>query len=249
MLARPTVSAVLFGFFIAILAAPAATAAQDDRWTPALSMQYHRVSSVAISPDGSLVAFTVTVPLMDGEKSEYRTQIHVVPAAGGEAVAYTTGENSANSPSFSPDGRTLGFLRQGSEEQQVWLLPLAGGEAFQATHAENGARSFRFSPDGQSVGYLMSDPETEEEKTRKKEKRDVELVDRNFKYGHLYVTLTTDGYDPTARTGVSPGATFMSPGGTGRAATGSSSPTRTIPASTRTAAPAICRWSTWGTAR
>ena len=196
MLARPTVSAVLFGLFIAILAAPAATAAQDDRWTPALSMQYHRVSSVAISPDGSLVAFTVTVPLMEGEKSEYRTQIHVVPAAGGDAVAYTSGENSATSPSFSPDGRTLGFLRQGAEKQQVWALPLGGGEAFQLTHAESGARSFRFSPDGQSVGYLMSDPETEEEKTLKKEKRDVELVDRNFKYGHLYATLVTGGYDP-----------------------------------------------------
>ena len=192
MILRAFVALVL----LALTAPFAAFAAEEDRWTPALSMQYHRVSSVAISPDGSLVAFTVTVPLMDGEQSEYRTQIHVVPAAGGEAVAYTTGENSANSPSFSPDGRTLGFLRQGSEEQQVWLLPLAGGEAFQLTHAENGARSFRFSPDGRSVGYVMSDPETEEEKTRKKEKRDVELVDRNFKYGHLYVTLTTDGYDP-----------------------------------------------------
>ena len=116
MLARPTVSAVLLGFFIAILAAPAATAAQDDRWTPALSMQYHRVSSVAISPDGSLVAFTVTVPLMEGEKSEYRTQIHVVPAAGGDAVAYTSGENSATSPSFSPDGRTLGFPPAGGRK-------------------------------------------------------------------------------------------------------------------------------------
>ena len=125
-------------------------------------MQYHRVSSVVISPDGSLVAFTVTVPLMDGEKSEYRTQIHVVPAAGGDAAAYTTGENSANSPSFSPDGRYLGFLRRGEEEQQVWALPLGGGEAVQLTHAENGARSFRFSPDGRSVGYVMSDPETEE---------------------------------------------------------------------------------------
>ena len=175
--------------------APVATApaaAEEDRWTPALSMQYHRVGSVAISPDGTLVAFTVTVPLMEGEQSEYRTQIHVVPAAGGEAVAYTAGESSATSPAFSPDGRYLGFLRKGTEKQQVWLLPLGGGEAYQLTRAENGARSFRFSPDGQSVGYLMSDPPTEEEETRKKEKRDVELVDRNFKYAHLYVALVTD---------------------------------------------------------
>ena len=194
MLARSTVSAVLLGLLAAAIAIPAA--AEDDRWTPALSMQYHRVGSVAISADGALVAFAVTAPLMEGEQSEYRTQIHVVPAAGGETIAYTTGDNSAISPSFSPDGRTLGFLRGGEEKLQVWLLPLAGGEAFQLTHAENGARSFRFSPDSQSVGYLMTDPETEEEKKQKEEKRDVELVDQNFKYGHLYAALMTGRYDP-----------------------------------------------------
>ena len=194
MLARSTVSAVLLGLLAAAIAIPAA--AEDDRWTPALSMQYHRVGSVAISADGALVAFAVTAPLMEGEQSEYRTQIHVVPAAGGETIAYTTGDNSAISPSFSPDGRTLGFLRGGEEKLQVWLLPLAGGEAFQLTHAENGARSFRFSPDSHSVGYLMTDPETEEEKKQKEEKRDVELVDQNFKYGHLYAALMTGRYDP-----------------------------------------------------
>ena len=137
MFARSTVSAVLLAVFVAVLT-PSPALAEDDRWTPALSMKYHRVGSVAVSPDGTLVAFAVTVPLMEGEKSEYRTQIHVVPAAGGDAVAYTTGENSATSPAFSPDGRYLAFLRKGAENQQVWLLPLAGGEAYQATHAENG---------------------------------------------------------------------------------------------------------------
>ena len=183
---------------LALLAlwAPSTAFSEEHGWTPALSMEYRRASQVAISPDGGLVAFGLTTPLMEGEQSEYRTQIHVVPAAGGETVAYTAGEKSATSPAFSPDGRYLGFLREAEEKPQVWLLPLAGGEAVQITRAENGARFFGFSPDGRSVAYVMSDPETEEEKTRKKEKRDVELVDRNFKYGHLYVTLVTDRPDP-----------------------------------------------------
>ncbi len=188
---------VLVAFALLALLAPDGATAQDDRWTPALQMEYHRVSSVALSPDGATVAFTVTVPLMEGEQSEYRTQIHVVPAAGGEAIAYTTGDNSATSPAFSPDGRYLGFLREGSGgKQQVWLLPLGGGEAFPVTRAENGASSFRFSPDARSVGYVMRDPETAEEKERRKEKRDVELVDRDFKYGHLYLALVADHPDP-----------------------------------------------------
>ncbi len=181
------------------LVAPAATFAEDDRWTPALSMRYHRISGVAISPDGSLVAFGVTEPLMEGEKSEYRTRIHVVPATGGEAVAWTRLDDSVGSPTFSPDGLYLAFTSsRGGERSQVFALPLAGGEAWQLTHAEAGVRSFRFSPDGRSVAYTMSDPETEEEKTRKKEKRDVELVDQDFRYAHLYVALVGDGPDPDA---------------------------------------------------
>lgn len=134
---------------------------------------------------------------MEGEQSEYRSRIRVVPTAGGETVTYTRDTESASAPAFSPDGAYLGFLSsRGDGEQQVWLLPLAGGEARPLTRAEAGVRSFRFSPDGRSVAYTMADPETEEEKKRKKEKRDVELVDRNFRYVHLYAALVTDAPDP-----------------------------------------------------
>ena len=170
---------------------------EPDRWTPEISMRYHRVSGTAVSPDGSLAAFVVTEPLMEGEQSEYRSRIRVVPTAGGETVTYTRDTESASAPAFSPDGAYLGFLSsRGGGEQQVWLLPLAGGEARPLTRAEAGVRSFRFSPDGRSVAYTMADPETGEEKKRKKEKRDVELVDRNFRYVHLYASLVTDTPDP-----------------------------------------------------
>ena len=194
MTARSTVFALLVA-----LVAPVAALAEDDRWTPALSMRYHRISGVAVSPDGSLVAFGVTEPLMKGDKSEYRTRIHVVPTAGGDAVTWTRPDDSVSAPTFSPDGRYLAFTSSRSgERSQVFVMPLAGGEAWQLTHAEAGVRSFRFSPDGRSVAYTMSDPETEEEKTRKKEKRDVELVDQDFRYAHLYVALVGDGPDPEA---------------------------------------------------
>ena len=189
-----------FAALVALVAgAPAAGGApqEADRWTPELSMRYHRVSGTAVSPDGSLAAFVVTEPLMESEQSEYRSRIRVVPTAGGETVTYTRETESASAPAFSPDGAYLGFLSsRGDGEQQVWLLPLAGGEARRLTRAEVGVRSFRFSPDGRSVAYTMTDPETEEEKQRKKEKRDVELVDRNYRYVHLYAALVTDTPDP-----------------------------------------------------
>ena len=66
------------------------------------------------------------------------------------------------------------------------MISVHGGEAFPATDAEAGVGSYRWSPSGDRIAYLMTDPETEEEKARKREKRDPIFVDQNFKYSHIY---------------------------------------------------------------
>ncbi|MXW18873.1 MAG: hypothetical protein F4Z83_15175, partial [Gemmatimonadetes bacterium] len=168
--------------------------AADDRWTLALSMRYLQPSGVAISPDGSRIAYVVREPLMEGEKSEYRSHIWVADADGGRNIQFTRGESSASGAAFSPDARWLAFTTSRSGSNQIWVLPLDGGEARQVTEAKPGVGQYRWSPDGSSFAFLMRDPQTEEEEKAAKEKRDVILVDQNFKYGHIY----TVPFDPAA---------------------------------------------------
>ena len=174
--------------------ADAAEAPADDRWTPALSMRYHQVSGLAISPDGEHVAYVVREPLMEGEKSEYLSHIWVAAADGGRNVRFTRGEHSAGSPAFSPDGQWLAFSTARSDKNQIWVIPMAGGEARQVTDAKAGVGQFRWSPAGDAFAFVMRDPETDEEEKAGKEKRDVILVDQNFKFGHVY----TAPFDPAA---------------------------------------------------
>ena len=46
-------------------------------WTPDLAFQVKRVSQVAVSPDGKRVAYVVASAQMEGEKSEWLSQICV----------------------------------------------------------------------------------------------------------------------------------------------------------------------------
>ena len=166
---------------------PEADAPSWDRWTPALSMKYRQISGVAVSPDGARVAYVVREPVMEGEKSEYLSHIWLASADGSRNRQFTRGEKSASGPAFSPDGEWLAFTTSRSGKNQIWAIALAGGEARRLTDAKAGVGAYRWSPDGRSLAFVMRDPPTEEEEKAEKEKRDVVLVDQNFKYGHLYV--------------------------------------------------------------
>lgn len=174
-----------------LLLAPSTVLAQEeadegDAWTPSLSIQYQAVAGSALSPDGTLAAFVLREALMEGEKSEFLSHIWVVSAQGPDPRQFTRGEHSASSPSFSPNGEFLAFTSDRSGENQLWVIPVTGGEAFRISDEEGGVGAYRWAPDGRSILFTMVDPETEEEELAEKEKRDVILVDQDFKYSHLY---------------------------------------------------------------
>lgn len=159
----------------------------QDHWTAEGIMKYQDITETSISPDGKYVAYVVRKAWMEGEKSEYNSQIWVASVDGTFNVQYTRGEKSSTSPRFSPDGRKIAFLSNRSgDENQIFIMRLLGGEAEKITDGKTGVSLFEWSPDQSRIGFLMKDPDTEEEEKMKKEKRDVILVDQAFKYNHLY---------------------------------------------------------------
>jgi dipeptidyl aminopeptidase/acylaminoacyl peptidase len=180
-------SIVLLGLAL-LITLPAFSQDGSKGWTPESMIKIKRVGRTSISADGRWIAYTVSAPLMDGEKSEFVTHIWVVSSDGAENRQFTYGEQSCTSPSFSPDGAYLSFLSSRGQggKNQVWAMNLRGGEAEQLTNAKAGVSSYAWSPDSKRLAYIMSDPETEKEEKAKKEKRDMLVEDTDFKYGHLY---------------------------------------------------------------
>lgn len=201
-------SLLLASAFVLALTSPGhAQEAAAERWTAELSMRYHSIGGTAISPDGTRVAYVVREPLMEGSKSEYLSHIWMADVGAGTSTQWTRGDKSAGSPAFTLDGRWLTFTTSrdgggdgdgdGPSRSQLWALPMTGGEGRLLTAAENGVGRYRMSPDGSRIAFLMRDPETPEEKKAREEKRDVILVDQNFKFSHLYVvTFAPEADEP-----------------------------------------------------
>ena len=157
-------------------------------WTLELMLKAKGVAEVSVSPDGKRVAFSVSVPVVDGEHSEWLSQIYVAAADGRHWVQLTRGEKSATNPAWSPDGQWIAFLTpRAGPKSNVWRIPVDGGEAEQLTDEKGGLTAFQWSPDGSQIAFLMTDPKTDAEEKSEREKRDAFVVNENQKRSRLYI--------------------------------------------------------------
>ena len=119
-----------------------------------------------ISPDAQSIAYTVTSTSLKDDKTE--TQIWMVPAAGGDAIALTAEGVTSDHPRWSPDGKFLAFLSarkdaDGNESKtQVYLLNRLGGEAQRLTETIQDVEDFAWSPDSKRLVLILRDPSPEE---------------------------------------------------------------------------------------
>ena len=164
---------------------------QSKGWTPELHININQISDLNFSKNDK-IALVIRGAHIEGEKSEYINQIWLSDTNIDDIKQFTYHEKSSTHPRFSPDGKFLAFLSSRPKKQQIWVMRTSGGEAWQFTYEKQGVGSFKWSPSGDKIVFLMIDAKTEQEEKNKKEKKDVILVDQNFKYSHIYLkTFTT----------------------------------------------------------
>jgi dipeptidyl aminopeptidase/acylaminoacyl peptidase len=128
-----------------------------------------------ISPDGSRVVFTRVIT--DEKRTGYETSIWIVAASGSEApVRLTNGKHDAHAR-WSPDGKSIAFVRGGEKDDsgkprppQIAILPLTGGEARLITDLPKGAAEPVWSPDSKRIAFSSTTTQEDIEKEQRKKK-------------------------------------------------------------------------------
>lgn len=151
-----------------LLPASSATAAKETHPTAVELVSMRAVSSLALSPDGASVAYVLAGATFDSSAKpkdgdaaagwKRDRQLWVVDVATGQARQLTRGDDAASDPCWSPDGRTLAFVRNAGGKPALQLLPLSGGEAAKLATGELEPSSPAFSPDGKSIAFLAEPP-------------------------------------------------------------------------------------------
>jgi dipeptidyl aminopeptidase/acylaminoacyl peptidase len=114
-----------------------------------------RVSDPQLSPDGQRVAYVVTAPLKDENRTN--SDIWLVNADGtGEPRKLTNSPKADAHPRWSPDGKWLAFESSRGGTSQIYLLPVDGGEARALTALSTGANQPMWSADGRAIAFVSA---------------------------------------------------------------------------------------------
>lgn len=124
---------------------------------------FYEDGAVAISPDGSEIAFASNREGNDKEAWTTNQDIFVVPANGGTAKAITSGKGYDVQPVYSPDGRSIvtRSQRRAGFEADRWYLEVydraSGAHKPVFETPDLSVEDFAFSKDGKSVYFTAQD--------------------------------------------------------------------------------------------
>jgi len=123
--------------------------------------QIRHAGNLAVSPDGSALAYTLGEPRnpFEGDADGGADAHLYVIRDGGAPTPFVTGEGAISGVRFAPDGASVTFRakRAGDKHRALYAIPLAGGEAKKLFGHAASIRDYAVSPDGARLYFVATD--------------------------------------------------------------------------------------------
>ncbi len=133
--------------WIALALVPSLALAQKQPFDASALLKIQRIGDPQLSPDGKTVAFAVSTPDFDGNRSAH--SVWTVPLEGGAPRRLA---DLASRPRWSPDGKRIYYVSTSGDSSQIWSMNPDGSGATQITHISTEADGETVSGDGK---YLI----------------------------------------------------------------------------------------------
>ena len=159
--------------------------------TPEILWKFRRLGTIALSPDGSSVLYTVT--RIDLHTEERNTDIYKISSDGGEPVRMTS--DGGSSPQWFSNGKKIAFVHEGD----LFTMNADGSEK-KKVEGISGFEAFSISPSGNMIYFtkrVKLDQTANEKHNLPKAK--VRIIDdlmyrhwnywSDYSYSHVFVAL------------------------------------------------------------
>jgi dipeptidyl aminopeptidase/acylaminoacyl peptidase len=157
-------------FLVLSMAVPA-FAADLEKFTPKDVAKIKTVTTAVISPDGSKVAYVLSVPRKPNvdEDGPAFAELQVV-GTDGKSRPFVTGEVNVAQPTWTFDGNAILFLakRGKDEHRSLYKIDADGGEARKVVSLGADITAFAIKADGKRIAFLASEPDSKAKLDQKK---------------------------------------------------------------------------------
>lgn len=172
-------------------------AAQGRAITPKDVARIRSIGQIAISPDGSEIAYTLSVPREPGgdRNGPAWAELHVVAFDGTRDRPFVTGEVNVSHLRWSPDGRYVSYLarREGDDHTSIYVIPAVAGESVRLYEHETSVQAFDWRPDGGAIAFVASEAVPEDLAELRSKGFNQEIYEEDWLSRRLYVLELPNG--------------------------------------------------------
>jgi dipeptidyl aminopeptidase/acylaminoacyl peptidase len=110
-----------------------------------------RVSAVAASPDGNMIAYQLRETELAANKGKTDLYMLKLGSADPQPVMFASKpDKNEHDPAFSPDGKSIYYISNQSGSDQIWRYDIASATSMQASNFKADVSGFKISPNGQT---------------------------------------------------------------------------------------------------
>ena len=108
-----------------------------------------RLSAVASSPDGMMVAYQLRETVLEANKGKTDLYILKLGTTGAQPVMFASKpDKNEHDPAFAPDGKSIFYISNESGSDQIWRYDISSATTTQASNFKTDVSGFEISPDG-----------------------------------------------------------------------------------------------------